>query len=112
MTIPINTTVYIKQGSYGTDSTLACTLIDPDGDITSLAGRTILFQIWQDPANPAASFTCIFDSGMTFHYVPASIDFLMQAGNYFYQIVIEGIATGRLPGMTGTCIVQPGPVSP
>ena len=103
-----NSVLTVKQGDYGADATLAFTLVDPDGTITTLAGRTITLFVFTDPLNPAVSGTCTFDSGMRFHYVPLVTDFAAP-GVYSYEVEIDGIATGRLSGSTGTFIIEPSP---
>ncbi len=105
-----NTIIKVKQGDNGTDAALAFTLTDPDGTITSLAGRSIYLLVFTVPDSPVLNKACVFDTGMTFHYVPGTTDFSFAPGLYSYEIEINGIATGKLSGSTGTFIMQPSPV--
>ena len=95
-----NTSLTATVGDYGADSTLAFTLSDPDGTITSLSGRTITLVVFEDPAHPLFSGVCTFDTGMRFHYVPLITDY-SASGQYDYRINITGIATGKLTGSIG-----------
>ena len=100
--------ITVKQGDYGPDATLAFTLTDPNSVITSLSGKTISLLVFNDPANPIINAACVFDSGMNFHYVPLVTDYI-SPGIYTYEIEIDGIASGRLSGVSGTFIIQSSP---
>ena len=103
--------IIVKQGDYGPDATLAFTLTDPDNTITSLTGYTITLLVWQDVTAPIINSVCVFDSGMTFHYVPTVNDFPAPgAAAQTYQYEIEfGKVGGRLSTVTGTLIIKPSP---
>ena len=101
------TTITVNQGDYGSDATLAFTLTDPDATIMTLSGYSIYLLVYSDPANPIINGTCVFDSGLTFHYVPVLADFAKD-GNYKYEIEIDKLA-GRLSGTSGNFVIQASP---
>lgn len=102
-------TINVKQGDFGPDATLAFILTDPNGILTSLAGKTLVLNVWGDPASPIISATCVFDGGMQCHYIPAQNDFL-DPGIYQWELEIESVAPGRLSGTTGKLIIWPSPI--
>jgi len=98
--------IKINQNDYGPSATLSFRVTDRI--ITSLAGYNIWLLVWgSDVLQPIVNGACVFDSGMTCHYVPAKTDFT-TSGNYLCELEFDGVGD-RLSTIPMPLQVSPSP---